>query len=128
MGPLLFVVFFNDLVENLNCHVIKYADDTVLYYANKDIDVIEKVLNSEMESVRDCRENELVLNLKKGKTEAMLFGTAKRVNSTVESLRSVIMVLRSLLCQSMSTWEMSLIVHLRYSLILIELINEQAAV
>ena len=25
LGPLLFVVFFNDLVENLNCHVIKYA-------------------------------------------------------------------------------------------------------
>lgn len=38
LGPLLFIVFFNDLVENLNCHVIKYADDTVIYYANKDID------------------------------------------------------------------------------------------
>ena len=64
-----------------------------------------------------CRENELLLNLKKGKTEAM-----------IESLRSVIMVLRSLLCQSMSTGETSLIVHLRYSLNLIELINEQATV
>ena len=58
LGPLLFIVFFNDLVEHLNCHVIKYAHDTVIYYANKDIDVIEKVLNSEMESVGAyCREN-----------------------------------------------------------------------
>ena len=33
-----------------------------------------------MESVGTyCRENELMLNLKKGKTEAMLFGTAKRI-------------------------------------------------
>ena len=102
MNSSLFTVFFNDLVENLNCHVIKYADDTVIYYANKDIDVIEKVLNPEMENVGTyCRENELLLNLKKGKTEAM-----------IESLRSVIMVLRSLLCQSMSTGETSLIVHL----------------
>ena len=51
LRPLSFIVSFNDLVENLNCHVIKYADDTVIYYANKDIDIIEKVLNSEMESV-----------------------------------------------------------------------------
>lgn len=88
MGPLLFIVFFNDLVENLNCHVIKYADDTVIYYANKDIDVIENVLNSEMESVGTyCRENELVLNLKKGKTEAMLFGTAKRVKQHGRELK-----------------------------------------
>ena len=88
LGPLLFIVFFNDLVENLNCHVIKYADDTVIYYANKDIDVIEKVLNSEMESVGTyCRENELVLNLKKGKTEAMLFGTAKRVKQHGRELK-----------------------------------------
>ena len=88
LGPLLFIVFFNDLVENLNCHVIKYADDTVIYYANKDIDVIEKVLNSEMVSVGTyCRENELVLNLKKGKTEAMLFGTAKRVKQHGRELK-----------------------------------------
>ena len=57
------------LLKTLNCHVIKYAYDTVIYYANKDIDVIEKVLNLEMESVETyCRENELGLNLKKGKT------------------------------------------------------------
>ena len=88
LGPLLFIVLFNDLVENLNCHVIKYADDTVIYYGNKDIDVIEKVLNSEMECVGTyCRENELVLNLKKGKTEAMLFGTAKRVKQHSRELK-----------------------------------------
>ena len=123
LGPLLFIVFFNDLVENLNCHVIKYADDTVIYYANKDIDVIEKVLNLEMEIVGTyCRENELVLNLKKGKTEAMLFGTAKRVKQHGKELKI------SYNGTSISTWEMSLIVHLRYSLTLIELINEQATV
>ena len=47
-----------------------------------------KVLNSEMESIGTyCRENELLLNLKKGKTEAMLFGTAKRVKQHVRELK-----------------------------------------
>ena len=88
LGPLFFIVFFNDLVENLNCHVIKYADDTVIYFANKNIDVIEKVFNLEMESVGTyCRKNELVLNLKKGKTEAMLCGTAKRVKQHGRELK-----------------------------------------
>ena len=30
LGPLLFIVFFNDLTENISCRVIKYADDTVV--------------------------------------------------------------------------------------------------
>ncbi len=59
---------------------MKYADDTVIYYANNDVDVIENVLNSEMKIIGSyCSENELLLNLKKGKTESMLFGTAKRL-------------------------------------------------
>ena len=57
-----------------------YADDTIIYFPDKDIDIIENVLNLEMEIVSNyCRVNELLLNLKKGKTEVMLFGTAKRL-------------------------------------------------
>ena len=55
-----------------------YADDTVIYYAHSDINVIEKVLNEEMSYLsRYFYQNELILNLKKGKTEAMVFGTGK---------------------------------------------------
>ena len=31
LGPLLFIVFFNDLIDIMNVNVIKYADDTVLF-------------------------------------------------------------------------------------------------
>ena len=80
LGPLLFIVFFNNLTENISCRVIKYTDDTVVYFADKNVDIIEKVLNLEMEYIgKTCKENELLLNLKKGKTEAMLFGTSKRL-------------------------------------------------
>ena len=58
-----------------------YADGTVIYYAHSDINVIEKVLNEEMSYLtRYLYQNELILNLKKGKTEAMVFGTAKRLS------------------------------------------------
>ena len=46
-----------------------YADDTVLYYSHKDVKEIEKILSQDLCTVSKwLQENELVLNLKKGKT------------------------------------------------------------
>jgi len=83
LGPLLFLIFYNDLKDCLHhATPIMYADDTVLYYAHKDINVINKYLNKDMECLSEfCNKNELILNMKSGKTEAMLFGTAKRVGN-----------------------------------------------
>ena len=48
--------------------MIMYADDTVLYYSHKDMKEIEKVLSQDLCTVSKwLQENELVLNLKKGK-------------------------------------------------------------
>jgi hypothetical protein len=59
-----------------------YADDAVIYYAHKDIKEIENCLNNEFEHIAEyLNKNELIINLKKGKTESLLFGTAKRLNS-----------------------------------------------
>ena len=70
--------------------MIKYADDTVVYFADKNVDVIEKVLNLEMEYIgKACKENELLLNLKKGKTEAMLFRTSKRLKLQGRELKII---------------------------------------
>ena len=65
----------------LIANVLLYADDTVLYFAGKDVGIIERTLARELEEVaRYLDENELVINLKEGKTEVMLFGTAKRLS------------------------------------------------
>ena len=87
IGPLLFIIFFNDLADIVNVNIIKYADDTVLFYSNNNADQIELTLNNEMDRVgKFCLNNELLLNLKKGKTEAMLFGTSKRLKSKGKKL------------------------------------------
>ena len=81
LGPLLFLLMFNDIYIALNkARLIKFADDTVIYYADHNFDVIENTLNNELESISNfLRENELIINLKVGKTESMLFGTAKKL-------------------------------------------------
>ena len=75
LGPLLFIVFFNDLIDHININIINYADDTVLYYPAKNVDKIESVLNKEMKNVGEyCDVNELLLNLKRGKRNLCCLG------------------------------------------------------
>jgi sarcosine oxidase/L-pipecolate oxidase len=48
LGPLLFVIFVNDLPNAVNsCSILMYADDTVIFYSGKSVTDIENVLSSE---------------------------------------------------------------------------------
>lgn len=80
LGPLLFILHVNDLPDAaVQCSVLMYADDTVLFYSAKQASVIEEKLNEELASIgRWLHENSLFLNV--AKTEAMLFGTAPRLS------------------------------------------------
>ena len=63
-----------------NCNIIKYADDTVLYVNGKDSETIQEKLNTDIPAIYNwLTNNDLSLNLKKGKTETMIFGTSARV-------------------------------------------------
>ena len=77
LGPVMFFLYFNDLQNCLkHSRVIKFADDTVLYISNKNFYVIEEKLNEDLLYMKNYLElNELVINLKKGKSESMLFGS-----------------------------------------------------
>ena len=83
LGPLLFLIEINDLTKIFDgCTVQMYADDTVIYTSHRDIKVIENTLSANMTVIKNWLDkNRLIINLKKGKTESMLFGTAKRLGS-----------------------------------------------
>lgn len=81
LGPILFLIFFNDFETVLTkARVIEFADDTVIYVAHHSVAEIEKSLNHELQNISTYfRLNDLVANVRKGKTEVMLFGTRQRL-------------------------------------------------
>lgn len=88
LGPILFLMFFNDFEQCLkSCDVIQFADDTVIYYSAKTVASVQENLNTELKNISTYFENnQLIINLKKGKTECMLMGTAKRLANGPEEL------------------------------------------
>lgn len=76
LGPLLFLLLVNDLHQLLSkSKVLLYADDTVVYYSSKSSKEVESVLNNEVQRIADwMNENCLIINLKKGKTEFVMYG------------------------------------------------------
>ena len=82
LGPLLFLIFINDLP---NCvkqsKVVLYADDTALFFVNKDVMTIERVLEEELNSLNNWfHENGVIVNC--SKTNATVFGTSQRLAKT----------------------------------------------
>ena len=83
LGRLLFLLLINGLINSVKyCTIQMYADETVIYMSNNNISVIEQTLTSEMNNVSNwLNKNRLIVNLKKDKTESLLFGIAKRLSS-----------------------------------------------
>ena len=79
----MFTIHFNDVHSPIqSTSVITYANDTVILTAAKDLESIQRHLSQDCHNLSSWfRDNELVLNLRKGKTECMIFGTAKRLNA-----------------------------------------------
>ena len=73
MGPLLFIVYVNDLsLLKLKSKVLQYADDTVLYVEGDDAKIISNVLQSDLNTLVDyCDINQLTINA--DKTKLMLY-------------------------------------------------------
>ena len=90
LGPLLFVILMNDLEIVLDkCKIILYADDTVLCTSNTDINLIVSELNHDLKLMSNWfYNNNLTVNMKKGKTEYTIFGTERKLSklSNVEKL------------------------------------------
>ena len=91
LGPVLFLLYFNDFIRCLkHTKVVQFADDTVIYTSSKDFSAVESMLNSDLISISEYFErNQLIINLNKGKTEAMLVGTAKRLFQCGEELNLI---------------------------------------
>ena len=80
LGPLLFLLYVNDMQIAVNCKLLLYADDSALIVSGNCIGSIEQELGLELESVSEWLiDNKLSLHL--GKTEAILFGPKRKVKN-----------------------------------------------
>ena len=78
LGPLLFLIYVNDMSQSVNCNLLLYADDSCLIVTHKDINYIENTLNANLSSLCDWLvDNKLSIHL--GKTESILFGTRSKL-------------------------------------------------
>ena len=77
LGPLLFLVYINSLHQCLeNSNVLLYADDALIYTSHEEKGTLELMLTQDMNNIANwLNKNKFIINLKKGKTESMLFGT-----------------------------------------------------
>ena len=76
LGPVLFLLYINDMPAAVKCKLLLYVDDSVLLTSGKDIAEIEATLSSELKSVNDWLiDNKLSLHL--GKTQSIVFGIRK---------------------------------------------------
>ena len=88
LGPLLFLIFINDLPRITDsAKFILFADDAVLTVKNNSSKNAEKIMNGIFKNVHQwCAENKLTLNT--SKTEYVIFGTKqKKKNSQPIELR-----------------------------------------
>ena len=80
LGPLFFLIFFNDLLYTLTSSVDSYADDTTLTSSGDSVEDIESKLNKDCERVcKWMKCNRLKLN--PDKTHLLTMGTQRRLNN-----------------------------------------------
>ena len=87
LGPLLFLLFINDLplsLKDIHVFVDLYADDTTLYSTNLEKDVLEANLQKALDLVRSwCLENRMLINT--DKTKLMLIASRQKRISLMDS-------------------------------------------
>ena len=68
-GPLLFLLYINDISSCLDkCKVSLYADDTVLYYSTDNVNDALRIVQNDLSSLNVwCQKNKLTINCKKTK-------------------------------------------------------------
>ena len=79
LGPLFFLLYYNDLLYSTDCVIYAYADDSTITYSDPSVaDISEKLTNKCNEVSRWMLQNRLKLN--EDKTHTMLIGTNARVS------------------------------------------------
>ena len=80
LGPLLFLIYVNDMPMPVKCNLFLYADDTCLVFQSKNVKDIEKQLNEDFAHICDWFvDNKLSIHFGEGKTKSILFPSKSKI-------------------------------------------------
>ena len=84
LGPLLFLIFSNDLFRNLDyCNNLQFADDTTIYKGHRNLRCLTWCIENDLSNLDDWfKANKLTLNV--GKSVHMTFGKKKNVDTSIK--------------------------------------------
>ena len=89
LGPLLFLLYVNDMPQSVECDLFLYADDSCLVFQHKDLNIIEKQLNKDFANLCDWFvDNKLSIHFGEDKTKSILFASKRKIKS-IEKLKIV---------------------------------------
>ena len=81
LGPLLFLLYVNDMKQAVDCDLFLYADDSCLVYQHKDMKEIERNLNKNFSNVCDrFIDNTLSIHFGEDKTKCTLCILAQNID------------------------------------------------
>ena len=86
LGPLLFIMYINDLVScSSSCSVNMFADDTIFYIAHHELSTVKQQLQRDLCNISSwlCS-NKLSLHI--GKTHTILLGSQRKINQLSSNL------------------------------------------
>ena len=82
LGPLLFLIYINDIYTAVRCKLLLYADDSALLVSGKDTQLIQESISAELEAARKWLiNNKLSLHLGKGKSRVNFLGSKRKLNT-----------------------------------------------
>ena len=80
VGPLLFLIYVNDIPMAVKCNLFFYVDDTCIVFQSKNVEDIEKELNEDFGRICDWFvDDELIVYFGKGKTKSILFASKPKI-------------------------------------------------
>ena len=83
LGPLLFLIYLNDLPNSTNLNVLSFADDTTVHASGSNLNELVRKINNELNKIQEwlC-ENKLSLNI--NKTNFMVFSPKSYLNENID--------------------------------------------
>ena len=76
LGPIFFLIYINDLTENIKSNIRLFADDTMIYAEVDDPKITSDLLNSDLERINNWSKRWLV-NFSPEKTRTLTFSTRR---------------------------------------------------